>query len=86
MNPAEQGKTGQIINYGRDDDERYLLFDSLEGLLEWLWNAYHSNKVELVTEELQFGKETNFSVAVEIESLEAREYLKRAAYQCYPLA
>lgn len=43
--PAEQGKTGQIINYGRDEDYRYVLFWSLEEMVLWIWRLIHRNEI-----------------------------------------
>ena len=42
FDPDVDGRAGQVINFGRDEDVKYVLADSFEGFLEWLVDEWES--------------------------------------------
>jgi hypothetical protein len=51
LEPGPSGKVGQVINFGRDEEEKYVLFPSVVDLVEWLATEYESKRVEFDKED-----------------------------------
>jgi cell wall assembly regulator SMI1 len=45
LDPGPSGKVGQVVNFGRDEEEKYVLFPSAADLVEWLATEYESKRV-----------------------------------------
>jgi cell wall assembly regulator SMI1 len=45
LDPGPDGKVGQVINFGRDEDEKYVLFPGVVDLVEWLAGEYAERRV-----------------------------------------
>jgi cell wall assembly regulator SMI1 len=45
LDPGPSGKVGQVINFGRDEEEKYVLFPSVVDLVEWLADEYAARRV-----------------------------------------
>lgn len=45
FNPGAAGRAGQIINFGRDEDEKRVLATSLPDLIEWVADACESGRI-----------------------------------------
>ncbi|MBW4625181.1 MAG: SMI1/KNR4 family protein [Brasilonema octagenarum HA4186-MV1] len=42
FDPAERGRVGQVINFGRDEDVKFVLADDFESFLNWLMTELES--------------------------------------------
>lgn len=47
LQPASEGRFGQVINFGRDEDEKFVLFPSATELMEWLATQLEADQVVL---------------------------------------
>jgi cell wall assembly regulator SMI1 len=45
LQPGSAGSAGQIINFGRDEDDKFVLFPSAAALLEWLANELEHGRI-----------------------------------------
>ncbi|MGC4090159.1 MAG: SMI1/KNR4 family protein [Polyangiaceae bacterium] len=45
LEPGPSGKRGQVINFGRDEEEKHVLFDDTCELLEWLADEYDAARI-----------------------------------------
>lgn len=55
LDPGPSGKVGQVINFGRDEQEKYVLFPGVVGLVEWLATEYEAKRVEFDAEDEVIG-------------------------------
>lgn len=46
-NPGPAGQSGQVINFGRDEDEKHVLAPAFPDLLEWLASAYEAGRITI---------------------------------------
>jgi cell wall assembly regulator SMI1 len=51
LNPGPAGSSGQVINFGRDEEDKYVLFPSAAGLLEWLTAELEAGHIALDIED-----------------------------------
>ncbi len=58
LDPGERGTVGQVINFGRDEDDKFVLADSLAAFLEWLVDQLESGNV-VIREEDDGGRSLN---------------------------
>lgn len=49
--PGENGKAGQIINFGRDERQMFVISESFDALLELLIQQFENGNCSLITEE-----------------------------------
>ena len=45
LNPGPAGTVGQVINFGRDEEQKYVLFPSVVELVEWLAEAIETGRL-----------------------------------------
>ncbi len=45
LEPGSAGSVGQIINFGRDEDDKYVLFPNASALLDWLATELESGRI-----------------------------------------
>lgn len=45
LQPATNGSVGQIINFGRDEEEKFVLFPSVTDLLDWLATELDEDRI-----------------------------------------
>lgn len=45
LNPGPAGVAGQVINFGRDEEQKYVLFPSVIELVEWLAVAIETGRI-----------------------------------------
>jgi len=45
LDPGPSGASGQIINFGRDEDDKYVLFPSASELLQWLASELEAGRI-----------------------------------------
>ena len=45
LEPGPNGTAGQIINFGRDEDDKYVLFSSAAELLQWLASELEAERI-----------------------------------------
>lgn len=45
LEPGPSGTVGQIINFGRDEEDKYVLFPSVAELLEWLASELEAGRI-----------------------------------------
>ncbi|KTB59111.1 beta-1 3-glucan biosynthesis protein [Pseudomonas viridiflava ICMP 13104] len=58
LDPAQRGTSGQVINFGRDEDERFVVALSLETFVEWLVCQLESGNA-LIRDEDDGGRSLN---------------------------
>ena len=56
LQPGSAGLKGQVINFGRDEEYRCVVADSLAAFLEWLLAQYRSGNYRIVTDDID-GRE-----------------------------
>jgi cell wall assembly regulator SMI1 len=45
LNPGPAGTVGQVINFGKDEEKKYVLFPSVVELVEWLAEAIETGRI-----------------------------------------
>ena len=60
LDPDVRGTVGQVINFGRDEDLKYVLAPSLSGFVQWLLGQLRAGNFEI---RLQRGGERRFNIA-----------------------
>jgi cell wall assembly regulator SMI1 len=61
LDPAPHGTPGQVINFGRDEDERFVVASSMATFIEWLVCQLESGNA-LIQEEDDGGRSLNVRV------------------------
>lgn len=51
LDPAEQGTVGQVINFGRDEEEKFVVASSVQAFLEWLVEQFETGNVAIRVED-----------------------------------
>lgn len=51
FDPAEDGTHGQIINFGRDEDEKFVVAHSFSEFIEWYINELENGNYDIVKED-----------------------------------
>jgi cell wall assembly regulator SMI1 len=51
LEPGPAGAIGQVINFGRDEDDKYVLFPSVAELLDWLASELEAHRIVYEPEE-----------------------------------
>lgn len=51
LDPAEQGSVGQVINFGRDEEEKFVVASSVEAFVEWLVEQFETGNVAIRVED-----------------------------------
>jgi cell wall assembly regulator SMI1 len=51
FDPGPKGRIGQVINFGRDDQIRYVLAETFEGFLSFIADQFATDKVEVNPEQ-----------------------------------
>jgi len=51
LNPGPAGAVGQVINFGRDEEQKHVLFPSVVELVEWLADAIETGRIAYDEEE-----------------------------------
>ena len=51
LEPGPRGTTGQVINFGRDELDKFVLFGSVVELLEWLAEEFERGRFVLDEDE-----------------------------------
>lgn len=51
LDPAGQGTVGQVINFGRDEEEKFVVASSLETFIEWLVDQFETGNVAIRVED-----------------------------------
>ena len=49
LSPGPKGNVGQVINFGRDQDDRFVLADSLETFFVWILYQYYEGNYRIST-------------------------------------
>lgn len=50
LDPGPAGKLGQVINFGRDEDDKYVVAESLAAYFEWMARELEAGNFELRSE------------------------------------
>lgn len=51
LDPGENGTLGQVINFGRDEENKYVLASSMAAFLEWLVDQLESGNAAIAEED-----------------------------------
>jgi cell wall assembly regulator SMI1 len=51
LDPGKKGKFGQVINFGRDEDSKYVFADNLPKFLEWFITQLESGNYLIIAED-----------------------------------
>lgn len=70
LDPAEHGTLGQVINFGRDEDEKFVVASSLEAFMQWLVEQLESGNFA-IREEDDGGRSLNTKVPQKFHFLDA---------------
>lgn len=74
LDPGELGNVGQVINFGRDDDEKFVLGSSVETFLEWLVEQLESGNAAIRNED-DGGRSLNTKVPEKFHFLDSVKIL-----------
>jgi len=70
LDPGARGTLGQVINFGSDEDEKFVLASSVTIFLEWLIDQLESGNF-VIREEDDGGRSLNTKVPEKFHFLEA---------------
>ena len=55
LNPGPAGTVGQVINFGRDEEKKHVLFPCVVALVEWLAEAIEAGRARSASESILAG-------------------------------
>lgn len=70
LDPAEHGVSGQVINFGRDEDDKYVVSGSLAAFVEWLVDQLEGGNFA-IREEDDGGRSLNTKVPEKFHFLDS---------------
>ena len=62
LSPGPVGQIGQVINFGRDEDNKFVIAPSFEAFLEWQLTQLQSGNFRIVTENYGKGPERHLTL------------------------
>jgi cell wall assembly regulator SMI1 len=68
LQPGGAGTSAQIINFGRDEDDKYVLFQSVSELLDWLATELESGRIQYDRDDKVVRHENGRLVAAILET------------------
>ncbi|WP_229297047.1 MULTISPECIES: SMI1/KNR4 family protein [Herbaspirillum] len=74
LDPGERGNVGQVINFGRDEDEKFVLGSSVETFMEWLVEQLESGNAAIRNED-DGGRSLNTKVPEKFHFLDSVKIL-----------
>jgi cell wall assembly regulator SMI1 len=63
LDPGPNGTVGQVINFGRDQDDKFVIAQSLSAFLDWMLEKLESGRVRIVEDEsMSTSSHKNFEI------------------------